>query len=171
MNEYWFFLCCVYIDGPTGPQGPPGPAGGGALEYAYFYALDQTVTEFQRIVFETGINSGIVIPSPDLTEFTIAQSGVYYIAAAWSQNFADPLLAVVTLNGAKIPHMNYILGFAQISLESVIPGWIILNLSTGDVISITNYAPTTTFVAPANNNPANNPAPNAAATLTFIRLA
>lgn len=165
----------------AGPQGLPGPKGqdGGTgasgnpscQQHAHFYALEQTLAEGERVKFITGTNSGIVTLSDDGTEIRIRlyYDGYFFIASAWSA-IADGALALeLSVNGTKIPYMNYVLDTAQTSLVSAIPGYIILRLEAGDIISVINYAPETTLAVPTNNTSAGSPS-NAAATLTIFKI-
>jgi len=157
--------------GPTGPAGPPGTQGeAGEQQFAYFYALDQTLTEGEEVTFIQGTNSGIVTLSPDGTELTIRATGVYFITSAWSAADEGALSLELSVNGVKIPFMTYILGTAEPELVSTIPGYIILNLTNGNIISVINRGPTVNLVVPTNNTPAGSPS-NAAVTISLIRIA
>lgn len=168
-------------DGPEGPAGPPGPdgpqgetgedgdSGGTASDFhCYLYAHNQTLTEHDRIAFTVGTSRGSYVTlSTDGKDVRVRQEGVWYISTAWSAKDEGALSLVLALNGVKIPYMNYILGEAEPSLVSCIPGWIILRLNSDDILSVINYAPETTIVTPTNNM--STPS-NAAATLTLIWL-
>lgn len=157
--------------GPAGAQGPPGINGAaGMQEYAHFYALDQTLSKGERVKLITGASSGIVELSADSTELKVLSTGYYFITSAWSATGEGALSLELAVNGTKIPHMTYILGTAQSSLVSAMPGTIILKLVRGDVISIINYAQEITLTVPTNNTPEGSPS-NAAATLTLFQVA
>lgn len=156
--------------GPEGLPGTQGPVGNLAgNDHCYLYALDQTLTELDRVTFTVGINSSAVTISPDFKEIRIRTPGAYYVATAWSATDDGALSLELCLNGVKIPHMNYILGTARPSLMSCMPAWIILRLSQGDILTIVNTALESTIMAPVNNTPPGT-SPNAAATLALIRL-
>ncbi|MGL5512976.1 MAG: hypothetical protein ACRDBM_07060 [Sporomusa sp.] len=158
--------------GPTGPTGSPGSPGerglNGVNSYAYFYALDQTLAEGEKVALITGTNSGAFTLIDD-TDIRIGFSGYFFIASAWSATDEGALSLVLAINGEKIPFMSYVLGTAADALISAIPGSRILSLMTGDILSIINFAPETTIVVPVNNTPEGT-ASNAAATITLISL-
>lgn len=159
--------------GPTGAVGTPGPRGeAGEQRFAYFYANSQTLTANEKVVFIEGPNN-IATLSPDGTEITLSSvttAGVYFITAAWSAADEGALDLELSVNDVKIPFMTYILGTAEPALVSAIPGYIILRLAVGDIISVINRAPAAELVVPTNNTP--DPSfPNAAATITMIKVA
>lgn len=161
------------LPGTQGPQGPMGYKGqrGPPLtnEYCYLYALEQTLKNHDCVEFKVGINSSAVTISPDSKEIIMKYAGIYYIASAWSAAGEGALSMALYLNGKKIPNMNYILGTAKPSLTSCMPAWIILRLSAGDVLTVDNFGSECTIMSPVNNTPAGS-LPNAAATVTLIRL-
>ena len=159
--------------GPTGPQGPPGPQGErgepGTSDYAYFYALGQTLAAGGKAALITDVNSGFFTLINGSTDIRAGFPGIFFIEAAWSATDEGALSLVLALNGEKIPFMSYVLGTAENELISAIPGSTIIRLATGDIISIINFAPEATLAVPVNNTPAGTPS-NAAATITLIFL-
>lgn len=160
--------------GPTGATGQPGSPGergqAGVQQYAYFYALNQTLAEEEKVAFITGTNSGIVTLSDDGSEITVRSTGVYFITSAWSATNEGALSLELSVNDVKIPFMTYILGTAEPMLVSAIPGYNILNLTFGDIISVVNHAPSANLVVSTNNTAEGSPS-NAAATISLFKLA
>lgn len=159
--------------GPTGPVGPPGTQGeAGEQQYAYFYALDETIAPGESVALTLSSNSGVVeLMEPDHTQLRVVSTGYHFITTAWSATDEGALSLELTVNGTKIPYMTYILGTAQDDLVSAIPGYIILHLNNGDLISITNFGDSDVNIAvPTNNTPEGGPS-NAAATITMFKVA
>lgn len=116
----------------------------------------------------TGVNTGVVTLSADSKQLRF-QSGAYIIHCAWTTSDDGAFSMALMLNGVKIPFMNYIVEFANDSLKSVIPGYVIIYPKTGDILSITNYGPKSTLAVPINNISKGSTA-NSAATITLFKL-
>lgn len=161
------------VQGPTGPAGQRGPEGQpgtrGMQQYAQFYALTQTVASEDRAVLRAGVASSFATLTPNSKQIRFVQGGVYFITSAWSTSDSGASSMYLDLNGTKIRYMNYILGTAQESLVSAIPGSRILFANNEDLLSIYNYGEESSLEVPINNTSEGSPS-NAAATITLFKL-
>lgn len=151
--------------------GPEGQQGSWLTGFAHFYALDQLVQPLERIDFELGQNSGI-ISSYEQGQLVIADSGIYHIECEWTMDSLNYDQAMVlTRNGSKIPYMTY--SYFPITSQSAVlksPGRIIIPLSAGDILSITNLSAENIRILSISDIPPTG-IPNSAAVFTILRLA
>ncbi|MCL5874973.1 MAG: collagen-like protein [Candidatus Dependentiae bacterium] len=149
--------CCCCLVGPRGPQGLQGPQGppGPALsrEYAYIYSTQNTIiAPGASIPYDQNgpITSGITHSTVSNTDQLIINvTGDYRIQ--YNVCSGNPMFFAVSVNGVVQTSSQY----GSNTGGTILAGSVVLNLSSGDIVRITNYSigTTTTLSNTSSGNP------------------